>query len=188
MTLNALPLFSNTAMFWCFLYLMFLNMQVFYTHETQGVLNINQIDSTLQQSHFNPQFYEEGKKNRPKRSSDDSVILLNPDTTGVKMLDDSFDLPSTLDSNWDGRHKVNVEEEIKNTSSDLESNSKSTERKKRDANDESTTTPATPNSNANEPSVSTSRYIYISSSYYKMANISKNIGYILLSLFYKEYV
>ena len=159
-------------MFWCFLYLIFLNIQVFLTHEIQGVLNINQIDSTVQQSHFNPQFYEERKLIRPKRSYDEGVILLNPDTAGVTMLNDSFDLPGTLNINWDDTHNVNVEEEIIHTTFDLETNSKSNERKKREANDNSTTTPLVPtdsNSTVNETLVPTSRYTYIYKSYYKTA-------------------
>ena len=151
-------------MFWCFLYLMFLNIQVFYTHEIQGVLNINQIDFTLQQSHFNPQSYGESQLFRPKRSSEDSVILLNSDTTGVKLLNDSFDINGTLNSNWDDTHNVKVVEEKNYNSSEVAGNSK---RKKRDATDTPTTTPAgstESNSNVTETLLPTSRYIYISSS------------------------
>ena len=145
-------------MFWCFLYLMFLNIQVLYTHEIQGVLNINQIDSTFQQSHFNPQSYEESQLFRPKRSSEDSVILLNSDTTGVILLNDSFDFNSTLNSTWNDTHNVIIQEELNNNSSGVAPNSK---RKKRDTNDTPTTTPAGPtesNSNVTETLVPNSRY------------------------------
>ena len=151
-------------MFWCFLYLMFLNIQVFYTHEIQGVLNINQIDSTLQQSHFNPQSFGESQLLRPKRSSEDSAILLNSDETGVKLLNDSFDINSTLNSNWDDTHNVKIVEEKDNNSSEFVGNSKTN---KRAATDTPTTTPAgstESNSNVTETLLPTSRYIYIFSS------------------------
>ena len=111
-----------------------------------GVLNINQVDFSMQSSHF--EHYLDDNVNVLVRSKRDARnIVINPGEASKILFTESFNDTSNLDTNWDMNHMVEVVEEI--IDDDNTSNSKNVslskgEGKKRGVDGE--LTPATINS------------------------------------------
>ena len=76
-----------------------------------GVLNINQVDFSMQRSYFEHNFDDDvDVLVRSKR--DVRNIVINPGETSKILFAESFNDTSNLDTNWDMNHMVEVVEEI----------------------------------------------------------------------------
>ena len=123
-----------------------ISFRVLYGWKIAGVLNINQVDFSMQSSHF--EHYLDDNVNVLVRSKRDARnIVINPGEASKILFTESFNDTSNLDTNWDMYHMVEVVEEI--IDDDNTSNSKNVslskgEGKKRGVDGE--LTPATINS------------------------------------------
>ena len=123
-----------------------ISFRVLYGWKIAGVLNINQVDFSMQSSHF--EHYLDDNVNVLVRSKRDARnIVINPGEASKILFTESFNDTSNLDTNWDMNHMVEVVEEI--IDDDNTSNSKNVslskgEGKKRGVDGE--LTPATINS------------------------------------------
>ena len=88
-----------------------MSYRVLYGRKIAGVLNINQVDFSMQRSYFEHNFDDDvDVLVRSKR--DVRNIVINPGETSKILLTESFNDTSNLDTNWDMNHMVEVVEEI----------------------------------------------------------------------------
>ena len=88
-----------------------ISFRVLYGWKIAGVLNINQVDFSMQSSHF--EHYLDDNVNVLVRSKRDARnIVINPGEASKILFTESFNDTSNLDTNWDMNHMVEVVEEI----------------------------------------------------------------------------
>ena len=91
--------------------ILMMSYRVLYGRKIAGVLNINQVDFSMQRSYFEHNFDDDvDVLVRSKR--DVRNIVINPGETSKILLTESFNDTSNLDTNWDMNHMVEVVEEI----------------------------------------------------------------------------
>ena len=91
--------------------ILMMSYRVLYGRKIAGVLNINQVDFSMQRSYFEHNFDDDvDVLVRSKR--DVRNIVINPGETSKILLTESFNDISNLDTNWDMNHMVEVVEEI----------------------------------------------------------------------------
>ena len=91
--------------------ILMMSFRVIYGRKIAGVLNINQVDFSMQSFHF--EHYLDDDVDVLVRSKRDARnIVINPDETSKILFTESFNDTSNLDTNWDMNHMVEVVEEI----------------------------------------------------------------------------
>ena len=91
--------------------ILMISFRVLYGWKIAGVLNINQVDFSMQSSHFE-HYLDDGVNVLVRSKRDARNIVINPGETSKILFTESFDDTSNLDTNWDMNHMVEVVEEI----------------------------------------------------------------------------
>ena len=91
--------------------ILMMSYRVLYGRKIAGVLNINQVDFSMQRSYFE-HIFDDDVDVLVRSKRDVRNIVINPGETSKILLTESFNDTSNLDTNWDMNHMVEVVEEI----------------------------------------------------------------------------